>query len=158
MITLCYTDLIREFCTAVNLQEPEKLARGAIFTVNDVIFGFRQPSTRSSDTLLLFADFGPIPKADEAAVYSRILRENYLEFFTKNASFCVSSVTGNVVYAQALSLAVSSGQELTTTVEKLAERARVWRLDHADGRLMVNAAPVRRPALNLPPLGKACPL
>ncbi|EGF31870.1 hypothetical protein IMCC9480_3289 [Oxalobacteraceae bacterium IMCC9480] len=145
-----FTGLMQAFGIALGLPEPEKLARGSPFCVNDIVFCFRRQPSVSDQPLMLFVDFGPIPKANEAAVYYQILRENYLEFPTKNASYCVSSRTGNVVYARAVALDAMDVATLTTTVAKLVEQVRRWRIDNADARHTFAPRPMRRPAFVLP--------
>jgi hypothetical protein len=145
-----FTDLMHAFGSALGLAEPEKLARNTPFSVNDIVFCFRKPGAESDQLLMLFVDFGPIPKGNEAAVYYQLLRENYLEFPTRNASYCVSSCTGNVVYARAVALEAMTVDTLIEVVAKLVEQVRYWRLDHADGRLQIAPQPMRRPAFVLP--------
>ncbi len=145
-----FTDLIRTFGGALGLPEPEKLANNTPFSINDILFCFRKPPSESNQPLMLFVDFGPIPKGNEAAVYYQLLRENYLEFPTKNASYCVSSRTGNVVYARAFDIDAMTVDTLTAIVTKLVEQVRYWRLDHADARLKIAPQPMRRPAFVLP--------
>lgn len=145
-----FADLMHAFGTALGLPEPEKLARNTPFSVNDIVFCFRKPASEADQSLMLFVDFGPIPKDNEAAVYYQLLRENYLEFPTKNASYCVSSRTGNVAYARAVALEAMTVETLAVIVAKLAEQVRYWRLDHADARLKIAPQPMRRPAFVLP--------
>jgi hypothetical protein len=145
-----FADLMHAFGTALGLPEPEKLARNTPFSINDIVFCFRKPPSESDQPLMLFVDFGPIPKGNEAAVYYQLLRENYLEFPTKNASYCVSSRTGNVVYARAVATDALTVDTLAVIVAKLVEQVRYWRLDHADGRTKIAPQPMRRPAFVLP--------
>ncbi|GAA4034756.1 CesT family type III secretion system chaperone [Actimicrobium antarcticum] len=144
------TGLLCEFATTIGLPEPDKLAGGAPFRVNGFTFAFGEQSKKQHASILLFVDFGAIPDGNKAAVYYRLLRENYLEFPTRNGTYCVSSLTGNVVCARALSVATLSVDMLTVTVAQLAEQAIWWQREYADGREYVTPAPMRRPAFILP--------
>jgi hypothetical protein len=145
-----FADLMHAFGAALGLAEPEKLARNTPFSINDIVFCFRKPSSEGDPLWMLFVDFGPVPKGNEAAVYYQLLRENYLEFPTKNASYCISSRTGNVVYARAIAADAMTVDTLTVIVAKLVEQVRYWRIEHADGRQTIAPQPMRRPAFILP--------
>ncbi|MEB0135722.1 hypothetical protein QN362_10320 [Actimicrobium sp. CCC2.4] len=145
-----FIDLMRAVGDAFGVPEPEKLADGAAISINNIVFSFEKTINNPAELVTLFVDFGPVPKGNEAAVYYHLLQENYLEFPTQNATYCVSSRTGNVVYASAWAIDKLHADVLISKVKKLVDVVSNWRTDNADGRLNIAPRPMRRPAFLAP--------
>jgi hypothetical protein len=145
-----FIDLMRAVGTAFGVPDPEKLAEGAAISINNIVFSFEKTRDNPTPLVTLFVDFGPIPNGNEAAVYYHLLQENYLEFPTQNATYCVSSLTGNVVYASAREIDKLSAEVLISKIKKLVDIVSDWRTDNADGRLNIAPRPMRRPAFLAP--------
>ena len=119
-----FEELITRFCAGINMPSPEKMMSGAPFTSDKVVFAVAYKPEVHNHLLCVYADFGPVPKGSEAAVYYELLRENFLDFPVKNATFSVSSATGNVVYVESFPLDKITVEDFTSTLGTLTNLAR----------------------------------
>lgn len=141
-----FEELITGFCAGINMPSPEKMMSGAPFTIDKVVFAVEYKPEVHKNLLFVYADFGPVPKGNEAAIYYDLLRENFLDFPVKNATFSVSSATGNVVYAESFPLDQLTVEDFTATLGKLTNLAKMWRADFINmTRTAVLGANARRP-------------
>ena len=141
-----FEELITGFCTGINMPSPEKMMSGAPFTIDKVVFAVEYKPEIHHNLLFVYADFGPIPKGSEAAVYHDLLRENFLDFLVKNATFSVSSATGNVVYVESFPLEKITVEDFTSTLGRLTNLAKKWRADFINTpRKTVPGANAQRP-------------
>jgi len=96
-----FDKLVHEFCSAIDLPNPEKIIAGNPFTINQVVFSLTHLQQVDETLLFVHVDFGDIPEGGEIEAYYELLRENFFEFPMTNASFGISPETGRVVYAAA---------------------------------------------------------
>lgn len=142
-----YEQLVREFCSAIGFEAADKIIAGGPFEADGVEFALTYDSYATQDKVLIYTDFGPMPTHDNIAIYYALLEENFLHAMGRGGSFSLSSVTGNIVYIESLSLDDANPKTLYESFDRLSKEAKEWRVTHYIGDAVKRSSPLRDSAL-----------
>lgn len=122
-----YEQLIRKFCSAVRLPGVDNILAGAPFETGGVVFSLTHNAQAAPDCALIHADFGPLPERGKKTILYTLMEENFLAAMGPGGSFGISSLTGNVVYAEEFSIKGATPEKLYDRLEHLWTQATEWR-------------------------------
>nr|WP_217345274.1 CesT family type III secretion system chaperone [Noviherbaspirillum sp. L7-7A]MBV0879523.1 CesT family type III secretion system chaperone [Noviherbaspirillum sp. L7-7A] len=122
-----FRQLIDEFCALTGLEEPDAIAEGTSFNVDEVECAIIHQNHITPEAIYCYIDFGLPPGHQINAVYDNLLKENYLQFATTKASFSLSPHTGHVILVIIIQLAEATGKMLAEQFSYYAQRALAWR-------------------------------
>lgn len=124
-----FRQLIDEFCDFTGLEEPDAIADGTSFNVDEVECAIIYQNHITPEDIYCYIDFGLPPGHQLNAVYDQLLKENYLQFASTKATFSLSPHTGHVILVIVVQLAEATGKILAEQFSYYAQQALTWR-DH----------------------------
>ena len=127
LVQQAYRGLVNKFCTLAALDDPEAIAEGCSFCVDDIECALIYLDHLSPDIIHCYIDFGRAPEARRAEVYRHLLTANYLQLASGSAAFSVSPETDHVVLISTLRLAEASPETLADLLAYHAQQALEWR-------------------------------
>jgi hypothetical protein len=119
--------LIDEFCDFTGLEEPDAIAEGTSFNVDEVECAIIYQSHITPEDIYCYIDFGLPPGHQLNAVYDQLLKANYLQFASTKATFSLSPHTGHVILVIVVQLAQATGKILAEQFSYYAQQALTWR-------------------------------
>lgn len=128
MASTQFYHLVDEICqlalipaTAVRHDSPQLSVKG-------VDFSLRHLDGADEGTVLIHADFGPLPSRQREAILARLLDTNFhLSGSQQHSSFSRDERTDHVVFHGALPLASTRGENVLQLMGHLSEYAQAWR-------------------------------
>jgi len=130
-----YTSLIHQFCTLVGVHgagDIDALANGHPLEIDGIGFTFGHDPQQAPDRLLVFCDYGPVPKTLEAKVYRALLETNLFLYESDGGVFSILPDTGRALCATRFQLSTLRAEELRSILVYLSGRAHAWRHSHFD--------------------------
>lgn len=124
-----FRQLIGEFCDLTGLEEPDAIADGKSFNVDEVECAVIYQNHITPENIYCYIDYGLPPGDQIPAVYDQLLKANYLQFCSTKATFCLSPHTGHVILVAAVQLIEATGNLLIEQFSHHAQQALTWR-DH----------------------------
>ena len=119
--------LVQDFCTLAALEDPDAIAQGCSFCVDDIECALIYLDHLSPDIVHCYIDFGLPPEEQCAAIYRQLLRANYLQLASGSAAFTISPETGRVILVSTLRLADANPETLADLLAYHAQQALEWR-------------------------------
>jgi hypothetical protein len=126
MTTDEFHQLLRDFCLASGLSDPERLIATGIVRVAGMDMLIRHDALADPASLELRMDFGPLPQKKREAMTSGLLQTNF--FIASYASFCLHPTAGHVVLTMRVPTQPSfAGKDLLQVLHKAsAEGSMLW--------------------------------
>lgn len=122
-----FRGLVQDFCTLASLDNPEAIAQGCSFCVDDIECALIHLDHLFADIVHCYIDFGLPPEEQCADIYRQLLRANYLQLASGSAAFTVSPETGHVILISTLRLADAHPETLADLLAYHAQQALEWR-------------------------------
>jgi hypothetical protein len=122
-----FRQLIDEFCDLTGLEDPNAIAEGTSFNVDEVECAVIYQNHITQEDIYCYIDFGLPPGHQLNAVYAHLLKANYLRFASTRATFSLSPHTGHVILVVIVQLAEATGNILAEQFSYYAQRALTWR-------------------------------
>lgn len=122
-----FRQLIDEFCDLTGLEDPDAIAEGTSFNVDEVECAIIYQNHITPEDIYCYIDFGLPPGHRLNAVYDHLLRANYLQFASTKATFSLSPHTGHVILVIIVQLAEATGKILAEQFSYYAQQALTWR-------------------------------
>lgn len=119
--------LISEFCDLTGLEEPDAIAEGQSFNVDEVECAIIHQSHTTPENIYCYIDYGLPPRDQLPAIYDQLLKSNYLQFCSTKATFSLSPHTGHVILVVVLDLAETTANSLIEQFSYQAQQALAWR-------------------------------
>ena len=124
-----FTQLINEFCDLTGLEEPDEIAQGKSFNVDEVECAIIYQHHIKPEDVYCYIDYGLPPGDQLPTIYDQLLKANYLQFCSTKAIFSLSPHTGHIILVAAVQLAEATGKLLIEQFSHHAQQALSWR-DH----------------------------
>lgn len=125
-----FRQLIYEFCELTSLDEPEVIAEGKSFNVDEVECAIIYQSYIAPEHIHCYIDFG-LPSGDQLdVVYDHLLKANYLQFASTKSNFSLSPHTGHVILTTVIPLNEATGKMLIDHLAHHAQQALSWRINY----------------------------
>lgn len=122
-----FRKLIGEFCDLTGLEEPDAIAEGTSFNVDEVECAIIYQNHITPDDIYCYIDFG-LPRGHQLdAVYDQLLKANYLQFASTKATFSLSPHTGHVILVTVIRLVEATGKMLVEKFSHHAQQSLAWR-------------------------------
>ncbi|HEX6705246.1 MAG TPA: CesT family type III secretion system chaperone [Albitalea sp.] len=143
-----FEQLVKDFCTLCNMEEPERILQGGPIAVDDIVFSLIYSETVNPDLIFIYGDFGDLPTGKEQAALRALLEANLYLYTGNGPVFAMSTDTGRVVSAQHQRLVDIKAADLRSALVKLADQAKLWRQHHflGDSRKPGGPNPLAAPA------------
>lgn len=122
-----FRQFIDEFCDLTGLEDPDAIAEGASFNVDEVECAIIYQNQITPENIYCYIDFGLPPGNQLNAVYDHLLKANYLQFASTKATFSLSPHTGHVILVIIVQLAEATGKMLAEQFSYYAQQALTWR-------------------------------
>lgn len=122
--------VVTALCNAEHLTQPQRLIDGDPMELHGVEFSFLYDEESDAQSLFLRVVFGHAPLKNETAIYQQLLQQNHLGFNGNGPGFCVSPVSGKVLYLLKLSLAQATPSFIASTMLYFAEKVKQWQTDY----------------------------
>ena len=119
--------LIDEFCDFTGLEEPDAIAEGTSFNVDEVECAVIYQSYIAPEHIHCYIDFGHPPGDQLDVVYDHLLKANYLQFASTKSNFSLSPHTGHVILMTVIPLSEATGKMLVDQLAHYAQQALSWR-------------------------------
>lgn len=119
--------LISAFCDLTGLQDPDAIAEGQSFNVDEVECAIIYQGHTAPENIYCYIDYGLPPRNQLPAIYDQLLKSNYLTFCSTKATFSLSPHTGHVILAVVLNLAETTANSLIEHFSYQAQQALAWR-------------------------------
>jgi len=122
-----FRQLIKEFCDLTGLEEPDAIAEGKSFNVDEVECAIIYQHHIKPEDIYCYIDYGLPPGHHLPAVYDQLLKANYLQFCSTKAIFSLSPHTGHIILVADIQLAEATGKLLVEQFSHHAQQALTWR-------------------------------
>lgn len=122
--------IVTALCNAEKLTQPQRLIDGDPMELHGVEFSLLYDEENDAQSIFLRVVFGHAPLKNETAIYQRLLQQNHIGFNGNGPGFCVSPVSGNVLYLMKLPLAQATPSFLASTLLYFAEKVKQWQADY----------------------------
>ena len=122
--------MVTAFCDAEHLTQPQRLIDGDAVELHGVEFSFLYDEEHDPQSMFLRIVFGHAPLKNETAIYQQLLQQNHIGFNGSGPGFCVSPVSGKVLYVLLLPLAQATPSLIAATMLYFAEKVQQWRVDY----------------------------
>ena len=122
--------IVKALCDAEQLARPQPLIDGVAVELYGVEFSFLYDEEHDPQSMFLRIVFGHAPLINETAIYQQLLQQNHIGFNGNGPGFCVSPVSGKVLYLLRLPLAKATPSLLASTMLYFAEKVKQWRTDY----------------------------
>lgn len=122
-----FRQLIDEFCGLTALAEPDAIAEGKSFNVDEVECAIIYQNHITPENIYCYIDYGLPPGDQLPAIYDQLLKKNYLQFCGTKAIFSLSPHTGHVILVAVVQLVEATGKMLIEQFSHHAQEALAWR-------------------------------
>jgi hypothetical protein len=122
-----YRQLIDQFCALTGLDDPDDIAEGKSFNVDEVECAVIYQDQISPELVYCYIDFGLPPGNLLIEVYDQLLQANYLQFASTKSTFSLSPHTGHVILVSVVQLQEATAELLTDQFSYHAQQALEWR-------------------------------
>jgi hypothetical protein len=120
-----YEQLIIALCATVQCDAATGIMNSAPFEIDDVAFSLRYDE-EAPETMLVYADFGPMPSKRKMPIYMTLLKENFITAIGSTGTFSMSPATKHIVYITQVPLAGMTVEGLVDKLGLLADQAKRW--------------------------------
>ncbi|WP_064455074.1 hypothetical protein [Pseudomonas antarctica] len=123
-----FRQLVDEICQLTLIPRASLLYESPQLTVRGVDFSLRPLENADAETVLMHADFGPLPARQREAILLRLLDTNFhLIDGVRHSSFSHNEHTGHVMFGGALALESTTAAQVLLLMGHIAEYAQAWR-------------------------------
>ena len=125
-----FNAVVEALCDAEQLAQPQRLIDGDAVELGGVEFSFLFDEDHDPQSMFLRVVFGHAPLKNETAIYQQLLQQNHIGFNGNGPGFCVSPVSGKVLYLLRLPLAKATPSLIAGTMLYFAEKVKQWQADY----------------------------
>jgi len=126
-----FRHLVDEICQLTQIPSAALLYEATQLTVRGVDFSLRPLESAQAQTVLMHADFGPLPARQREAILLRLLDTNFhLIDGVSHSGFSHNEHTGHVMFASALALESTTAAQVLLLMGHIAEYAQAWRQNY----------------------------
>lgn len=125
-----FRQLIKGFCALAGLKDVERILKDGAVVINNVVFSLLCSEESSPGMVLIYCDFGDVPRGREADAYRALLKANMILYSGTGPAFTISLETGRVVFADHAKIVQITPEKLRDILVRLAAKAIEWRGNH----------------------------